>query len=159
MIALITRFYDSSDKLTDGKYHLLPSGELLIHNLEFNDRYASYRCRTMHKFTRQVVISNPAKIRINGRCWRKRRKLILWKLLSWERRSARKLFPWRSEKIRTDFIVSNYEHLPGFSEGFKLNLSDLEGNFVGNLAELGISQKDSKTIWSSWKFRRFCKLW
>lgn len=51
---------------TDGKYHLLPSGELLIHNLEYNDRYASYRCRTMHKLTRQVVISNPAKIRING---------------------------------------------------------------------------------------------
>jgi hypothetical protein len=53
-------------ELADGKYHLLPSGELLIHNLEFNDRYASYRCRTMHKLTRQVVISNPAKIRING---------------------------------------------------------------------------------------------
>lgn len=52
--------------LTDGKYHLLPSGELLIHNLEYNDRYASYRCRTMHKLTRQVVISNSAKIRING---------------------------------------------------------------------------------------------
>lgn len=52
---------------TDGKYHLLPSGELLIHNLEYNDRYASYRCRTMHKLTRQVVISVPAKIRINGK--------------------------------------------------------------------------------------------
>lgn len=51
---------------SDGKYHLLPSGELLIHNLEYNDRYASYRCRTMHKLTRQVVISNSAKIRING---------------------------------------------------------------------------------------------
>ena len=34
--------------------------------LEYNDRYASYRCRTMHKLTRQVVISNSAKIRING---------------------------------------------------------------------------------------------
>ena len=53
--------------IADGKYHLLPSGELLIHNLEYNDRYASYRCRTMHKLTRQVVISNSAKIRINGK--------------------------------------------------------------------------------------------
>lgn len=52
----------------DGKYHLLPSGELLIHNLEYTDRYASYKCRTMHKLTRQVVISNSAKIRINGEC-------------------------------------------------------------------------------------------
>ncbi|CRL00266.1 CLUMA_CG013539, isoform A [Clunio marinus] len=50
----------------DGKYHLLPSGELLIHNLDNSDRFASYRCRTMHKLTRHVVISNSAKIRLNG---------------------------------------------------------------------------------------------
>ena len=50
----------------DGKYHLLPNGDLLIHNLEHNDRFASYRCRTMHKLTRLVVISNPSKISING---------------------------------------------------------------------------------------------
>ncbi|XP_070509604.1 cell adhesion molecule Dscam2 isoform X3 [Chironomus tepperi] len=49
----------------DGKYHLLPNGDLLIHNLEHNDRFASYRCRTMHKLTRLVVISNPSKISIN----------------------------------------------------------------------------------------------
>lgn len=52
---------------SDGKYHLLPSGELLVHNLDNSDRYASYRCRTMHKLTRQVVISNAAKIRLNGK--------------------------------------------------------------------------------------------
>lgn len=53
--------------ILDGKYHLLPSGELLIHNLEYNDKYATYRCRTMHKLTRQVVISNSVKIRMNGK--------------------------------------------------------------------------------------------
>ena len=52
---------------TDGKFHLLPTGELLIHNLEYNDRFASYKCRTMHRLTRQVVVSNPAKVRINGK--------------------------------------------------------------------------------------------
>lgn len=60
--------HDKVTIIADGKYHLLPSGELLIHNLEYNDRYASYRCRTMHKLTRQVVISNSAKIRMNGEC-------------------------------------------------------------------------------------------
>lgn len=51
---------------TDGKYHLLPTGELLIHNLDYTDRYATYRCRTMHRLTRQVVVSSSAKIRMNG---------------------------------------------------------------------------------------------
>lgn len=51
----------------DGKFHLLPTGELLIHNLEYNDRYPTYRCRTMHRLSRQVVVSSSAKIRINGK--------------------------------------------------------------------------------------------
>lgn len=51
---------------SDGKFHLLPTGELLIHNLEYNDRFPSYRCRTMHRLTRQVVASSSAKVRING---------------------------------------------------------------------------------------------
>ncbi|KFB50862.1 AGAP004902-PA-like protein [Anopheles sinensis] len=58
-------FYIYPSLQGDGKYHLLPTGELLIHNLEYNDRYPSYRCRTMHKLTRQVVTSNSAKIRMN----------------------------------------------------------------------------------------------
>ncbi|XP_043277030.1 Down syndrome cell adhesion molecule-like protein Dscam2 isoform X3 [Venturia canescens] len=48
----------------DGKFHLLPSGELLVHSLEFSDQFLSYRCRTMHRLTRQVVVSSPANIRI-----------------------------------------------------------------------------------------------
>lgn len=53
--------------ISDGKFHLLPTGELLIHNLEYNDRFQTYRCRTMHRLTRQVVVSSPAKVRVNGK--------------------------------------------------------------------------------------------
>ncbi|XP_044016886.1 Down syndrome cell adhesion molecule-like protein Dscam2 isoform X3 [Aphidius gifuensis] len=48
----------------DGKFHLLPTGELLVHGLEFSDQFLSYRCRTMHRLTRQVVVSSSANIRI-----------------------------------------------------------------------------------------------
>ncbi|XP_057341457.1 cell adhesion molecule Dscam2 isoform X3 [Microplitis mediator] len=48
----------------DGKFHLLPTGELLIHGLEFSDQFLSYRCRTMHRLTRQVVVSSSANVRI-----------------------------------------------------------------------------------------------
>lgn len=51
----------------DGKFHLLPTGELLIHNVDYTDRFASYRCRTMHRLTRQVVASSSAKVWINGK--------------------------------------------------------------------------------------------
>ncbi|XP_045464515.1 Down syndrome cell adhesion molecule-like protein Dscam2 isoform X8 [Harmonia axyridis] len=48
----------------DGKFHQLPSGELLVHNLEFSDQFPTYRCRTMHKLSRQVIVSAHANIRI-----------------------------------------------------------------------------------------------
>ncbi|KAK9876828.1 hypothetical protein WA026_015065 [Henosepilachna vigintioctopunctata] len=48
----------------DGKFHQLPSGELLIHNIEFTDQFPAYRCRTMHRLSRQVIVSSPANIRI-----------------------------------------------------------------------------------------------
>ncbi|XP_068892720.1 cell adhesion molecule Dscam2 isoform X3 [Tenebrio molitor] len=48
----------------DGKFHQLPSGELLIHNLEFSDQFPTYRCRTMHRLSRQIIVSNPANVRI-----------------------------------------------------------------------------------------------
>lgn len=51
---------------TDGKFHLLSTGELLIHSLEFSDQFLSYRCRTMHRLTRQVVVSSSANVRIAG---------------------------------------------------------------------------------------------
>ncbi|KAF5279124.1 hypothetical protein FQA39_LY05802 [Lamprigera yunnana] len=48
----------------DGKFHQLPSGDLLIHNLEFSDQFPTYRCRTMHRLSRQIVSSSPANVRI-----------------------------------------------------------------------------------------------
>uniref|UniRef100_A0A1B0A6X5 Ig-like domain-containing protein n=1 Tax=Glossina pallidipes TaxID=7398 RepID=A0A1B0A6X5_GLOPL len=49
----------------DGKFHLLPTGELLIHNLQETDESQSFRCRSMHRLTRQVVVSSPTRLRIN----------------------------------------------------------------------------------------------
>ncbi|XP_023703051.1 Down syndrome cell adhesion molecule-like protein Dscam2 isoform X3 [Cryptotermes secundus] len=57
-------FYIYPSLQGDGKYHLLPTGELLVHNLEFTDQFPSFRCRTMHRLTRQVVVSSPANVRI-----------------------------------------------------------------------------------------------
>ncbi|XP_015171256.1 PREDICTED: Down syndrome cell adhesion molecule-like protein Dscam2 isoform X7 [Polistes dominula] len=48
----------------DGKFHLLPTGELLVHSLEFSDQLHGYKCRTMHRLTRLVVVSSAANIRI-----------------------------------------------------------------------------------------------
>ncbi|XP_069701681.1 cell adhesion molecule Dscam2 isoform X1 [Periplaneta americana] len=57
-------FYVYPSLQGDGKYHLLPTGELLVHNVEFSDQFPSFRCRTMHRLTRQVVVSSPANVRI-----------------------------------------------------------------------------------------------
>ncbi|XP_026462860.1 Down syndrome cell adhesion molecule-like protein Dscam2, partial [Ctenocephalides felis] len=58
-------FYIYPSLQGDGKFHLLPTGELLIHNLEFSDQFPTYRCRTMHRLSRQVVVSSPANVRLN----------------------------------------------------------------------------------------------
>ncbi|KAK2583617.1 hypothetical protein KPH14_009555 [Odynerus spinipes] len=57
-------FYIYPSLQGDGKFHLLPTGELLVHSLEFSDQIHGYRCRTMHRLTRQVVVSSVANIRI-----------------------------------------------------------------------------------------------
>ncbi|CAD1474682.1 unnamed protein product, partial [Heterotrigona itama] len=64
----ITTEVNHSRKQTrhDGKFHLLPTGELLVHSLEFSDQIHGYRCRTMHRLTRQVVVSSVANVRIAG---------------------------------------------------------------------------------------------
>ncbi|XP_024084690.1 Down syndrome cell adhesion molecule-like protein Dscam2 [Cimex lectularius] len=49
----------------DGKYHVLPSGELLVHNVEYSDQFAQYRCRTRHRLTKLLESSSPANIRIS----------------------------------------------------------------------------------------------
>ncbi|CAB0034504.1 unnamed protein product [Trichogramma brassicae] len=57
-------FYIYPSLQGDGKFHLLPTGELLVHGLEFADQVPGYRCRTMHRLTRQVVVSSVANVRI-----------------------------------------------------------------------------------------------
>ncbi|XP_058796799.1 cell adhesion molecule Dscam2 [Phymastichus coffea] len=57
-------FYIYPSLQGDGKFHLLPTGELLVHGLEFADQVPGYRCRTMHRLTRQVVVSSMANVRI-----------------------------------------------------------------------------------------------
>ncbi|XP_060831348.1 cell adhesion molecule Dscam2 isoform X8 [Bombus pascuorum] len=57
-------FYIYPSLQGDGKFHLLPTGELLVHSLEFSDQIHGYRCRTMHRLTRQVVVSSVANVRI-----------------------------------------------------------------------------------------------
>ncbi|XP_066139979.1 cell adhesion molecule Dscam2 isoform X2 [Euwallacea fornicatus] len=55
-------FYIYPSLQGDGKFHQLPSGELLIHNLEFSDQFQTYRCRTMHRLSRQMVVSSAANV-------------------------------------------------------------------------------------------------
>ncbi|KDR18099.1 Down syndrome cell adhesion molecule-like protein CG42256, partial [Zootermopsis nevadensis] len=43
--------------VVNGKYHMLPSGELMILNVTASDAMRSYRCRTHHQLTQEVVVS------------------------------------------------------------------------------------------------------
>ena len=53
--------------LTDGKYHMLPSGELMILNITASDAMRSYRCRTHHLLTQEAVVSrNVGRIQMTG---------------------------------------------------------------------------------------------
>lgn len=54
--------------VADGKYHMLPSGELLVLNISEQDARQSFRCRTHHKLTqRNVPSSNAGRIQLTGR--------------------------------------------------------------------------------------------
>jgi hypothetical protein len=53
--------------LSDGKYHMLPSGELMILNITASDAVRSYRCRTHHQLTQEAVVSrNFGRIQMTG---------------------------------------------------------------------------------------------
>ncbi|XP_046406414.1 Down syndrome cell adhesion molecule-like protein Dscam2 [Ischnura elegans] len=41
----------------DGKYHMLPSGELLIRNVDEGDKYRSYQCRAVNRLTGSTLLS------------------------------------------------------------------------------------------------------
>ncbi|XP_018312504.1 Down syndrome cell adhesion molecule-like protein Dscam2 [Mycetomoellerius zeteki] len=42
----------------DGKYHMLPTGELMIINITRSDAQMTYRCRTHHRLTQDTVVSS-----------------------------------------------------------------------------------------------------
>ncbi|XP_032663876.1 Down syndrome cell adhesion molecule-like protein Dscam2 isoform X6 [Odontomachus brunneus] len=42
----------------DGKYHMLPTGELMIINITRSDAQMTYRCRTHHRLTQETVVSS-----------------------------------------------------------------------------------------------------
>ncbi|KAK9752837.1 Immunoglobulin I-set domain [Popillia japonica] len=48
----------------DGKYHQLPSGDLLIYNVEFSDQFPKYRCKTIHRLSRQITVSDAVNVQI-----------------------------------------------------------------------------------------------
>lgn len=51
----------------DGKYHMLPTGELLIINITQSDVQHTYRCRTYHQLTQEVIVSgNFGRIQLTG---------------------------------------------------------------------------------------------
>lgn len=43
--------------VTDGKYHMLPSGELLVQRVDEADKYRSYQCRAMNRLTQTPLLS------------------------------------------------------------------------------------------------------
>lgn len=52
--------------ISDGKYHAMHTGELLVHNLESSDQFSSYTCQMMHTLTRKLTTSTPANIAVHG---------------------------------------------------------------------------------------------
>ncbi|XP_048510955.1 Down syndrome cell adhesion molecule-like protein Dscam2 isoform X2 [Athalia rosae] len=44
--------------ISDGKYHMLPTGELMIINISRSDAQMTYRCRTHHRLTQEPVVSS-----------------------------------------------------------------------------------------------------
>jgi len=52
---------------TEGKYHMLPSGELLIRHVHDEDKYRSYQCRAVNKLTGSTLLSvGRAKFSVSG---------------------------------------------------------------------------------------------
>ncbi|XP_059489683.1 cell adhesion molecule Dscam2-like isoform X2 [Neocloeon triangulifer] len=55
--------YPSSDG--DGKFHMLPSGELLVLNVDSSDVYSNYHCRATHRLSDETLVSTiPGKITV-----------------------------------------------------------------------------------------------
>ncbi|XP_034948781.1 Down syndrome cell adhesion molecule-like protein Dscam2 isoform X2 [Chelonus insularis] len=44
--------------MSDGKYHMLPNGDLMIINITRNDAQMTYRCRTHHRLMQETLVSS-----------------------------------------------------------------------------------------------------
>lgn len=54
--------------LPGGKYHMLPTGELLVFSVTSADAHSSYRCRTVHHVTADTVESSSyARLVVTGK--------------------------------------------------------------------------------------------
>ena len=54
--------------VADGKYHMLPTGELLVFSVTSADAHFSYRCRTVHRVTGDTVESSSyARLVVSGK--------------------------------------------------------------------------------------------
>lgn len=54
--------------ILDGKYVVLPSGELQIRNVTADDGFKTYKCRTKHRLTGETKLSATAgKLVITGK--------------------------------------------------------------------------------------------
>lgn len=53
--------------LTDGKYHMLPTGELLVRRVDDADKYRSYQCRAMNRLNAKTLLSvGRARLSVTG---------------------------------------------------------------------------------------------
>jgi hypothetical protein len=56
----------SSTLDSDGKYHILPDGRLLIWQLSSQDALSSYQCRVLHRLTGHTLVSEGGNVFVNG---------------------------------------------------------------------------------------------
>ena len=67
---------NSKNPLLDGKYVVLPSGELQIRNVGPDDGFKTYKCRTKHRLTGEMKLSATAgKLVITGKAIRRQFKI------------------------------------------------------------------------------------
>ena len=67
--------------VVDGKYVVLPSGELQIRNVSAEDGFKTYKCRTKHRLTGETKLSATAgRLVITGKILNKFNRMVRQKL-------------------------------------------------------------------------------
>ncbi|KAH0951253.1 hypothetical protein HN011_010944 [Eciton burchellii] len=96
-----------------GKYHMLPTGELLVFSVTSADSHSNYRCRTVHHVTGDTVeSSSQARLVVTGKFPTAGVPTRLSDLFKWnsEIRSASALHVTRAPKTSDegDFGIKDY---------------------------------------------------